>query len=166
MSHKSALCTLYSESLLQVPYLFTYSHCIVVRHIELTHQKSHYTDTICTLLVYHRMLIHLHSPQIPRLLGIGSEKLVLLDNKTKLLLHTHPLSDLQEWRTGSGRGHDGLVLEFRASKPWNLSAPSVDNLKSVTAALWDVMGLDNRFLENSNFPRDMLDFGKLSQSHP
>ena len=89
--------------------------------------------------------------------------MVLLDCKTKLLLRSHPISELQEWSTGSGKGHDGLVLEFRGTKPWTLMAPSVENLKSVTAALWEIMDMDGRFLESA-VQRDVLDFGKALDS--
>ena len=57
-------------------------------------------------------------------------------------------------------GHDGLKLEFRASKPWNLSTPSVDNLKAVTATLWEVMDMGGRFMDNVALHKDVLDFGK------
>ena len=58
-------------------------------------------------------------------------------------------------------GHDGLILEFRASKPWNLSTPSVDNLKTVTATLWEVMDMGGRFMDNAALHRDVLDFGTI-----
>ncbi len=57
-------------------------------------------------------------------------------------------------------GHDGLILEFRASKPWMLSVPFVDNLKAVTSTLWDVMDIGGRFMENVAVQRDVLDFGE------
>lgn len=96
-----------------------------------------------------------------RLLGIAHDKVVLLDNKTKLLLQRQPISDLQEWSTGCGKYHDGLVLEFRGSKPWTLMAPSVDNLKAVTAALWEAMDMEGRFLDSASMlQRDVLDFGE------
>ena len=40
-----------------------------------------------------------------------------------------------------------------------LLAPSVENLKSVTATLWDVMGGDNRMLDSLPLQRDVLNFG-------
>ena len=61
--------------------------------------------------------------QIARLLGIRSDKVILLDNKTKLLLRSHPVCELQEWSTGSGKGRDGLVIEFRGNKVSHLSVP-------------------------------------------
>ena len=57
-------------------------------------------------------------------------------------------------------GHDGVFLEFRASKPWNLSTLSVDNLKAVTATLWEAMDMGDRFMDNAALHRDVLDFGK------
>ena len=53
-----------------------------------------------------------------------------------------------------------MFLEFRASKPWNLSTPSVDNLKAVTATLWEAMDMGGRFMDNAALHRDVLDFGK------
>lgn len=44
--------------------------------------------------------------QVSRLLGIGTEKVVLLDSKTKALAKAQLTSDLQQWRTGGGRAHD------------------------------------------------------------
>ena len=99
--------------------------------------------------------------QIPRLLGISNERIVLLDNKTKLLLHSHPISEIHQWTTGIGKGHDGLTLEFRGSKSkWQLTAPSVDNLKVMTAALWEVMDMEGRFLNCTPLQKDILDFGE------
>ena len=98
--------------------------------------------------------------QTRRLLGISAEKVVLLDRATKTLLTSHPLRELQQWSTGVGKRHDGLVLEFRTSKSWSLLAPSVAQLKSVTSALWEVMDMEGRFLENTIVQRDVLDFGK------
>ena len=101
------------------------------------------------------------SIQTRRLLGINAEKVVLLDRATKTLLNSHPLRELQQWSTGVGKRHDGLVLEFRGSKPWTLLAPSVGQLKSVTSALWEVMDMEGRFLENTIVQRDALDFGEF-----
>ena len=96
-----------------------------------------------------------------RLLGISSEKVVLLNEKTKLTVQDRPIRELQEWSTGTGKAHDGLILEFRASKPWTLLAPSIENLKSVTAALWEAMDTEGRYLESAAPQRDlMLDFGE------
>ncbi|XP_060069522.1 uncharacterized protein LOC132549598 [Ylistrum balloti] len=93
-----------------------------------------------------------------RLLGIATDKIVLLDNKTKLLLKTQSIRDLEEWNTGSGKYHDGLVLEFRGTKPWHLSMATLDNLKSVTAVLWDALDMDGRFLNNGTLRRDSFEF--------
>ena len=98
--------------------------------------------------------------QMMRLLGISSEKVVLLNARTKLMIQTHPIHELKEWSTGMGKAHDGLILEFRASKPWTLMAPSIDNLKSVTAALWEAMDTEGRFLETAAPQRDLLDLGE------
>ena len=39
-------------------------------------------------------------------------------------------------------------------------APSVDDLKSVTSTLWDVMDISGRFLERTPLHRDVLNFGE------
>ncbi|XP_071091113.1 1-phosphatidylinositol 4,5-bisphosphate phosphodiesterase epsilon-1-like [Haliotis cracherodii] len=96
--------------------------------------------------------------KIPRLLGIASEKIVLLDNKTKLLAKSQNIRNLEDWLSGTGKAHDGLVLEFRGSKPWALVMPTLDNLKSVTAAIWQALDMDGRFLNNGTLRRDSFEF--------
>lgn len=98
--------------------------------------------------------------QVSRLLGISSEKVILLDNKSKCLAKTQNISDLDEWRTGSGKSHDGLVLEFRGTKTWTLSMLSPDSLKSVTAVLWDALDMHGRFLNSSTLRRESFEFGE------
>ncbi|KAH3786899.1 hypothetical protein DPMN_165014, partial [Dreissena polymorpha] len=96
--------------------------------------------------------------KVSRLLGISSEKVILLDNKSKCLAKTQNISDLDEWRTGSGKSHDGLVLEFRGAKTWTLSMLSPDSLKSVTAVLWDALDMHGRFLNSSTLRRESFEF--------
>jgi hypothetical protein len=92
--------------------------------------------------------------QVKRLLAIGTEKVSLLDSKTKLLLQSCPASELRIWKAGPVGGstggltrrtnRHGLTLEFRGSKlpfSWTFIAPSADVLKSATAALWDMIGV-------------------------
>jgi len=111
---------------------------------------------------------------VSRLLGIGSEKLVLLDSKTKLLLKSYPASELHAWqaaeaaaRTSSARrrggfSKHGLTLEFRGTKSaWTLVAQSADAFRSVAAALWDMLGVGNQPADTSiqrPFSADLLDF--------
>ena len=92
-------------------------------------------------------------------MGISSEKVILLDNKSKLLAKTQSISDLDEWRTGSGKCHDGLVLEFRGAKTWTLSMLTPDSLKSVTAVLWDALDMHGRFVNSSTLRRESFEFG-------
>ncbi|WAR21471.1 PLCE1-like protein [Mya arenaria] len=68
------------------------------------------------------------------------------------------ISDLDEWRTGSGKSHDGLVLEFRGTKTWTLSMLSSDSLKSVTAVLWDALDMHGRFLNSTTLRRESFEF--------
>ncbi|XP_035226303.1 1-phosphatidylinositol 4,5-bisphosphate phosphodiesterase epsilon-1-like isoform X2 [Stegodyphus dumicola] len=86
--------------------------------------------------------------KVNRLLGIGLEKLVLLDSKSLLLNKSQLTSDLEQWRTGGGRSHDQIVLEFRATK-WSFIATSPGALRSISTELWEVMqDLDAHFLED------------------
>lgn len=92
--------------------------------------------------------------------GVGTDRVVLLDNKSKILAKSHSIKELQDFNPGSGKYHDGLDLEFRGSKPWNLTMSSLENLKSVTAVLWDALDMDGRYLNNGTLRRDSFDFGK------
>ena len=94
-----------------------------------------------------------------RLLGVANEKVILLDNKTKLLAKSQSIGDLDAWDTGMGKYHDGIVLEFRGAKPWHITMSSLENLKSVTAVLWDALEMEGRFL-NGTLRRDSFEFGK------
>lgn len=97
------------------------------------------------------------------MLGITHEKIILLDHKTKALAKSERVGDLQEWYTGEDRAHGGLVLEFRGTKSWILTTPSLENLKYVAAALWEAMDIDGRFLPSSGLRRNSIDFGKSLQ---
>ncbi|XP_059477759.1 uncharacterized protein LOC132198045 isoform X2 [Neocloeon triangulifer] len=76
--------------------------------------------------------------QTARLLGLGSEKIVLLDTKTKILAKAQNTLDLLQWRTGGGRSHDRLQLEFRGSR-WQLAVPSPSTMREVGLALWEIL---------------------------
>ncbi|XP_052101647.1 uncharacterized protein LOC127735503 isoform X2 [Mytilus californianus] len=96
--------------------------------------------------------------KVTRMFGVGSDRVVLLDNKSKILAKSHSIKELQDFNPGSGKYHDGLDLEFRGSKPWNLTMSSLENLKSVTAVLWDALDMDGRYLNNGTLRRDSFDF--------
>jgi len=80
--------------------------------------------------------------------------------KSKVLAKTQNISDLDEWRTGSGKSQDGLILEFRGTKTWKLSMLTPDSLKTVTAVLWDALDMHGRFLNSSTLRRESFEFGK------
>jgi len=110
---------------------------------------------------------------VSRLLGIGSEKLVLLDNKTKLLLKSYPASELHGWQAAdAGRRYSkySLTLEFRGSgtkSPWTVVAQSADAFRSVAAALWDMIGVGNQPADTAiqrPFSADLLDFSTCTIS--
>lgn len=85
---------------------------------------------------------------------------MLLDTKTQLPVKSQQLRDMEDWLSGTGKAHDSLVLEFRGTKPWTLVMPSVDCLKSVTAAIWEALDVDGRFLTNGALQRDSFEFGE------
>ncbi|KAH9518378.1 hypothetical protein Btru_016595 [Bulinus truncatus] len=96
--------------------------------------------------------------KVARMLAISNEKIMLLDTKTHLPAKIQHLKDMDDWLSGSGKAHDSLVLEFRGTKPWTLAMPSVECLKSVTAAIWEALDMDGRFLNNGALPRDSFEF--------
>jgi len=135
------------------------------------------TDAVLRLVVYTETKLNDlkrsndNGRQVSRLLGIGSDKLVLLDSKTKLLLKSYPASELHGWTPSDvgGRGprrrrhRHALTLEFRGTtkSPWTVAAPSADAFRSVAAALWDMIGVGNQPSDNTvqrPFNADLLDF--------
>jgi hypothetical protein len=95
------------------------------------------------------------------LLAISTDKLVLLSGKNKLPLLTVPSEDLCQW---SAIGHEGLVIEFRAATKWTILTPSVDSLKQLSMALWEVVDISGAgggagIAMLDNVHRDILDFG-------
>uniref|UniRef100_A0A8D9BY52 Phosphoinositide phospholipase C n=2 Tax=Cacopsylla melanoneura TaxID=428564 RepID=A0A8D9BY52_9HEMI len=83
-----------------------------------------------------------------RLLCVGPDKIVLLDNKFRTLSKSQSTSDLVLWSTGGGRSHDRLQLEFRATK-WSLVVPCVDTMRDLGLSLWEILQeLDATFLED------------------
>lgn len=95
-----------------------------------------------------------------RLLAIGIERIVLLDSKTLTPAKCQPTTNLQQWRTGGGRSHDRLVLEFRGTK-WSFITPSHGLLRAIGIVLWEIMqDLDAHFLDDQIITsRDELDNG-------
>ena len=82
-----------------------------------------------------------------RLLGICLERIVLLDSKTLQPAKVQSTNNLQQWRTGGGRSHDRLVLEFRGTK-WSFVTPSHGSLRAIGTVLWEIMqDLDACFLD-------------------
>nr|XP_045618556.1 uncharacterized protein LOC123770570 isoform X4 [Procambarus clarkii] len=73
-----------------------------------------------------------------RLLGIGANNIVLLDTKTKILAKAQSTHDLLQWRTGGGRSHDRLVLEFRGTN-WIFSVVSSNSMTDLGRALWSIL---------------------------
>ncbi|KAF6199510.1 hypothetical protein GE061_007536, partial [Apolygus lucorum] len=82
-----------------------------------------------------------------RLLGLGPDRIVLLDSKTKILAKSQNTADLVQWQQCGGRSHDRLQLEFRGTR-WSLVVPSASAMRDVGRALWTILqDLDSHFLD-------------------
>ena len=68
-------------------------------------------------------------------------------------------ADLREW---TGSGPEGIILEFRGSKPWVLTIQSPEDLKAVRSALWNI-GSSSRPMGTLPFHEDVLEFGTRIQ---
>lgn len=55
-----------------------------------------------------------NSKKIPRLLGVGPKKIMLLDDKTKMNLFEFPLTALRSWKTARGKGGSKVPMIGRA----------------------------------------------------
>lgn len=108
---------------------------------------------------------YLPTPQIPRLLGISSTNIILLDLKTHAVVKTQKICDIDDWLSPSIKVHDSLMLEFRGTKPWTLMMSSMESLKSVTAAIWEALDMDGRFINNGALRRDSFEFGLFPSSY-
>ena len=96
--------------------------------------------------------------KVPRLFGVGPERMILLDAKSKQMVRQQNVTDLRHWHLGGGV--HAVELEFHAARPWLFACPTEDSLRSVSAALWEVLDCDGQLLVRQNMRRNSLDFGK------
>ncbi|XP_064077346.1 1-phosphatidylinositol 4,5-bisphosphate phosphodiesterase epsilon-1-like isoform X2 [Macrobrachium nipponense] len=113
--------------------------------------KKLYIQTVRRLPAYSCNLHHVKEllrgktkKKASRLLGIGTNNIVLLDTKTKILTKAQRTHDLIQWRTGGGRSHDRLVLEFRGTK-WTFIVGSSASRTDLGRALWNTLQNDDAF---------------------
>ncbi|CAG7724464.1 unnamed protein product [Allacma fusca] len=121
----------------------------------------------CRLVVVKELLRGKTKKKAARLLGIGPEKIILLDCRTRVLARSQITSDLIQWRAGGGRNHDRLILEFRGTR-WSLLVPpagsgsscgvscghlgTVGGLREAGRALWALLReMDTHFLDDFTF---------------
>ncbi|XP_022238999.1 1-phosphatidylinositol 4,5-bisphosphate phosphodiesterase epsilon-1-like [Limulus polyphemus] len=117
------------------------------------HLKKLYTQTCkrlpsygCQMFQVKELLRGKTKKRATRLMGIGQERIVLLDMKTLLPARSQATTDLQQWRAGGGRCRDRLVLEFRNTK-WTFVVSSQASLRCISSLLWEIIqDLDSRFL--------------------
>lgn len=101
----------------------------------------------CKLFQVKELLNGKTNRRATRLLAICRDHIVLLDNKTLQSAKSQPTANLQQWRTGGGRSHDRLVLEFRTTK-WSFITNSPSSLRQIGTVLWEIMqDLDAGFLD-------------------
>ena len=97
------------------------------------------------------------------MLGISRTSILLLDVKTHAVVKQQKICDIDDWLSPNHKSHDSLMLEFRGSKPWTLVMSSLESLKSVTAAIWEALDMDGRFLNHGALGRDSFEFGELGE---
>lgn len=67
---------------------------------------------------------------------------------------------LFQWRSGGGRSHDRLQLEFRATR-WSLIVPSMQAMKEIGVTLWQILQeIDSNLLEEYAVLRNTKQTGK------
>lgn len=101
----------------------------------------------CQLFQVKELLHGRTNRRATRLLGICLDRIVLLDCNTLQLAKTQPTNNLQQWRTGGGRSHDRLVLEFRGTQ-WSFITSSHNSLRAIGTVLWEILqSVDSTFLD-------------------
>ena len=99
--------------------------------------------------------------KVSQLLGVGHNKLVLLNMRSKTVCQTEPLHSFQHWTL---LGNECLEMQFRGSKPWVIIASSSEDMKSITSALMEATDIGGSLI--NHFPsnqRDFFDFGDQSR---
>ena len=95
------------------------------------------------------------SVQGNRLLCIRSEKISLIDLKTRIIYKEQRIADLEHWITSGhhlSAGINELVLEFRNKTKWRLQLNNTADLRAITVYLWKIVNVEGFALFDKHLP--------------
>jgi hypothetical protein len=101
------------------------------------------------------------------LLCIRSDKICLLDMKTRMIYKEQRIADLEHWLTSGhhlSAGTNDLVLEFRNKTKWRLQLNNTADLRAITVYLWKIVNVEGFALLNKHIPLH-TPIRRYSQSH-
>ncbi|CAM4740330.1 unnamed protein product [Rotaria magnacalcarata] len=102
-----------------------------------------------------------------QLLCIRSDKICLLDMKTRIIYKEQRIADLEHWITSGhhlSAGTNDLVLEFRNKTKWRLQLNTTADLRAITVYLWKIVNVEGYALFDKQVPLNMPTH-RYSQSH-
>ncbi|CAF0747680.1 unnamed protein product [Adineta ricciae] len=90
-----------------------------------------------------------------RILCIRSDKICLLDMKTRVIYKEQRIADLEHWITSGhhlSAGTNDLVLEFRNKTKWRLQLNNTADLRAITVYLWKIVNVEGFALFDKHIP--------------
>ncbi|CAF3718220.1 unnamed protein product [Adineta steineri] len=90
-----------------------------------------------------------------RLLCIRSDKICLLNMKTRIIYKEQRIVDLEHWITSGhhlSAGINELVLEFRNKTKWRLQLNNTADLRAITVYLWKIVNVEGFALLDKHIP--------------
>jgi hypothetical protein len=90
-----------------------------------------------------------------RLLCIRSDKICLIDMKTRIIYKEQRIADLEHWITSGhhlSAGINELVLEFRNKTKWRLQLNNTADLRAITVYLWKIVNVEGFALLDKHIP--------------
>jgi hypothetical protein len=90
-----------------------------------------------------------------RLLCIRSDKIYLIDMKTRITYREQRMADLEHWITNGHQlsaANNELVLEFRNKTKWRLQLNNTADLRAITVYLWKIVNIEGCALFDKHIP--------------
>ena len=90
-----------------------------------------------------------------RLLCIRSDKIHLIDMKTRIIYREQRIADLEHWITSGHQlsaANNELVLEFRNKTKWRLQLNNNADLRAITVHLWKIVSIEGCALFDKHIP--------------
>lgn len=90
-----------------------------------------------------------------RLLCIRSDKIYLLDFKSRIISKEQRIADLEHWITSGhhpSAGINDLILEFRNKTKWRLQLNTTADLRAITVYLWKIVNVEGFALLDKHIP--------------